>query len=112
MGILNLFKKKGEKVSAIINEIELEMKSIGFWSNNPPDFEASNFTEAPSFELWLQCVFIPNVKDAISKGSYPKQSQVGLMAMREYDHHSHVEVAQNLISLLNKFDEVIEGSWR
>ena len=69
----------------------------------------SNFTEAPSFELWLQCIFLPNARDAAKKGEYPQQSQVGLMAMRQYDYHSHVEEAQNLVSLLNKFDKIVEG---
>jgi len=31
------------------------------------------------------------------------------MALRQYDYHSHVEEAQNLLSLLNQFDKIVEG---
>lgn len=112
MNILNLFKNKSDKDKRVIealDNIEAELKSIGFWSSNPPDFMVSNFTKAPSFELWLQCIFLPNARDAAKKGEYPQQSQVGLMAMRQYDYHSHVEEAQNLVSLLNQFDKIVEG---
>jgi uncharacterized protein YqcC (DUF446 family) len=112
MSILNLFKNKSDKdkrVAEALDEIETELKSIGYWSNNPPDFNVSNFTEAPSFELWLQCIFLPNARDAAKKSEYPQQSQVGLMAMRQYDYHSSVEEAQNLVSLLNHFDKIIES---
>lgn len=99
---------KDHKVLSALNAIEAELKAIGYWSENPPDFEVSNFTEAPSFELWLQCVFLPNARAAANKSSYPAKSQVGLMAMRQYDYHSHVPEAQNLIRLLNDFDKLIE----
>nr|WP_261361997.1 hypothetical protein [Humisphaera borealis] len=39
----------------------------------------------------------------------PIHSQVGLMAMRQYDYHSHVPEAQGLLKLLQDFDELIEG---
>jgi len=112
MSVLNLFKKKSDKdkrVVEVLDKIEAELKSIGLWSSNPPDFKISNFTEAPSFELWLQCIFLPNARDAANNGEYPQRSQVGLMALRQYDYHSHVEEAQNLLSLLNQFDKIVEG---
>ncbi len=100
--------EKDIKVEKQINAIEAEMKKIGFWSENPPSFSVSNFQDAPSFELWLQCVFIPNARSAAKKSEYPSKSQVGLMAMRQYDYHSHVEEAQNLLELLYEFDEIVE----
>ena len=101
--------EKNIKVINILNHIEQEMQNIGYWSANPPIFEVENFLEAPSFELWLQCIFIPNARKAAKTGDYPKTSQVGQMAMRQYDYHSYVDEAQNLLKLLNEFDELIES---
>ena len=112
MNFTNMFKndsEKDKKVLVALDEIEAEMKKIGFWKDNPPTFKVNNYLEAPSFELWLQCVFLPNARKAAKTGEYPQNSQVGLMAMREYDYHSCVEEALNLVSLLNDFDELILG---
>lgn len=35
--------------------------------------------------------------------------QLGQMAMREYDYHSYVIEAQNLLNLLHKFDRLVIG---
>ena len=91
---------------AYLDEIENEMKKIGFWNESPPKFKVGNYLEAPSFELWLQCIFLPNARKAAESGNYPESSQVGLMAMRQYDYYSCVEEALNLVSLLNKFDKL------
>jgi uncharacterized protein YqcC (DUF446 family) len=106
---MNAQAGKGGKVSAKLDEIELEMKRIGYWAENPPAFEVKSFLEAPSFELWLQCIFIPRAREAAAANSYPSSSQVGLMAMRQYDYHSYVEEAQSLLRLLGEFDQIIVG---
>jgi len=102
--------KKDEQVLSKLDEIETEMKKIGFWSGNPPFFEVTSYMEAPSFELWLQCVFIPNAREAAGRGEYPEKSQVGLMAMKQYNYHTFLEEAQKLLCLLNQFDKIIEGN--
>lgn len=94
----------------ILNQLDLierEMKRIGFWSNNPPKFKATNYLEAPSFELWLQCIFLPNARHSAARSSYPMTSQVGTMAIRQYDYHEQVEKAQRLVELLTTFDQMI-----
>ena len=98
---------KDINVLSVLEEIKREMKEIGFWNENPPKINVSNYTEAPSFELWLQCVFIPSAIKSATSGKYPEGSQVGLMAMREYDYHSNIEEAQNLLSLLQSFDKLV-----
>lgn len=112
MSITRFFRKQSEKdmkVLSALDEIEAEMKKIGFWKENPPDVKVGNYLEAPSFELWLQCVFLPSARKAAQTGEYPSGSQVGLMAMREYDYHSCVEEAHNLVSLLHDFDRLVVG---
>jgi uncharacterized protein YqcC (DUF446 family) len=101
--------EKAERVSQKLDAIEAEMKRIGFWSADPPDFEVRDFSEAPSFELWLQCIFLPNARRAALEKKFPRRSEVGLMAMRQYDYHSFVEEAQNLKRLLEEFDAIVEA---
>ena len=106
--LINAQSGMSGRVNSKLDEIELEMKRIGYWAENPPQFEVESFLDAPSFELWLQCIFIPNARAAAAEDSYPAQSQVGLMAMRQYDYHSYVEEAQILLRLLQEFDTLIE----
>ena len=106
----NPSEEKGRLVIAKLDEIESEMKQIGYWTEDPPAFSVSSYLEAPTFELWLQCIFIPNAKAAAESNTYPSKSQVGLMAMRQYDYHSYVPEAQRLNQLLHEFDRIIEGS--
>ena len=101
--------EKDKQVLSKLDEIESEMKRINFWSENPPSFTVNNYLEAPAFELWLQCIFIPNARNAAERSKYPERSQVGLMAMRQYNYHSFIEKAQLLLHLLNQFDRIIEG---
>jgi uncharacterized protein YqcC (DUF446 family) len=106
---------KSAAVLAQLDAIEAEMRRIGFWAEDPPDLLAqvesgqiSSYLDAPSFELWLQCIFLPNARAAAREGDLPEESQVGLMALRQYDYHSHVEEAQPLLQLLYAFDAIIE----
>lgn len=100
---------KSKLVFEKLDAIETEMKRIGYWSSNPPNFTVENYLQAPSFELWLQCIFLPNARKAAAEDHYPPTSQVGLMAMRQYDYHSCVEEAHTLQALLDEFDRIIES---
>jgi uncharacterized protein YqcC (DUF446 family) len=98
-----------------LDEIETEMKKMGFWQEDPPDLQAAfssgkmqSYLDAPSFELWLQCIFLPNARRAVQTKSLPRDSQVGVMAIRQYDYHSIVPEAQKLIGLLHEFDRMVK----
>ena len=99
-----------------LDEIEAEMKRIGFWKADPPDLHAEveagrlrSYLDAPTFEVWLQALFLDNARAAVANRSLPGGSQVGLMAMRQYDYHSYVPEAQTLLRLLHEFDALVEG---
>lgn len=96
-----------ELVSSVLDDIEAEMKKIGYWNENPPSVEVRSYLEAPSFELWLQCVFLPNARNAVATGKFPEGSQVGEMASREYNSHERVWKALKLVSLLRYFDKLV-----
>jgi uncharacterized protein YqcC (DUF446 family) len=106
-------------LSEKLDAIEAEMRRIGYWQENPPDLiarydrgELRSFLDAPSFELWLQAVFLPRARKAVETDSLPRDSQVGVMAMRQYDHHSRVPEAHGLMRLLGEFDELVRGRGR
>ena len=96
---------------ALLDRIEAEMKRVGLWSSDPPDLLADveagrikTYLDVPTFELWLQCVFIPNARDRVLKDELPRDSQVGVMAMRNFDGHMYEEATSELLRLLNEFD--------
>jgi len=97
-----------------LDEIEAEMKRIGYWVATPPDWqtqskpnEIRSYLDAPSFELWLQTFFLPHARQAIHTNTVPADSQVGRIAMRQYDYHSVVAEAHRLMQLLNEFDDLV-----
>ena len=90
------------------------MKRIGYWQENPPDLQSKfasgemrSYLDAPSFELWLQTIFLPNARHRVQSDDLPSDSQVGLMALRQYDYHSSIPEAHPLMQLLNEFDDLI-----
>jgi uncharacterized protein YqcC (DUF446 family) len=112
---MNRSSSNAQAVLAKLDEIEAEMKRIGFWSDNPPDLLAEveagrlrTYLDAPTFELWLQCVFLPNARKRAEADDLPDDSQVSLMAMRQYDYHSLVPEAQPLLESLREFDRIIK----
>ncbi len=99
---------------AKLDQIESEMKRIGFWDNNPPNLlakiesgEVKSYLDMPSFELWLQVVFLRRTREAVMANNLPATSQVGVMATREYNYHSTIEEAHGLMRLLYEFDELV-----
>ena len=104
------------QMGATLETIEVELKRIGFWQDNPPDLlalcdsgEIKSYLDAPSFELWLQCVFLPRARLMLQNDQLPPSSSVGVIAMRQYDYHSYVEEAQPLLRLLNAFDAQVNA---
>ena len=101
-------------LSQKLDEIEAEMKRIGYWHASPPDLQAQaargelrSYLDAPSFELWLQALFLPNARHSVQTDALPSDSQVGLMATRQYDYHSVVPEAHGLMKLLYEFDDLV-----
>ena len=103
-----------EDLSQKLNEIEAEMKHINYWATDTSNVEAKiasgaikSYLDMPTFELWLQCVFLPNARKAVAENNLPSNSTVGLMAMRQWNYHSEVYEAHPLMKLLFAFDDMI-----
>jgi uncharacterized protein YqcC (DUF446 family) len=110
------FLRVNSPLSQKLDQIEAEMKGIGFWQENPPDLrprylsgELRTYMDAPSFELWLQTVFLANARQAVETNTLPADSQVGMMAMRHYDYHTSVPKAHALMRLLFEFDDLVRN---
>ena len=101
-------------LSQQLDAIEAEMKRLGYWQDGFADVAPGgrSYLDAPSFEHWLQTVFLPNARRAVGTGELPADSQVGLMAMRQYDYHSSVPEAHGLMRLLSGFDELVRRHHR
>jgi len=104
-----------EAARLTLERVETEMKRIGFWTDNPPPLleranrgELRSYLDAPSFEQWLQCVFLARAREAIRNDSMPASSSVAEMARRQYDYQSHVPEAQPLLRLLHAFDRLVD----
>ncbi len=107
---------KPQVVLKKLNCIKAEMKRINYWSSTPPDLlsdvksgKIKSYLDAPSFELWLQCIFIPNVIDRAKTAEFPSVSHVGFMALHYYRNQIVIEDAQLLLKMLMEFDKIIEN---
>lgn len=100
-------------MSEKINEIEAELRKIGYWKDGELKVDLRESKEdfcsdKIPFEQWLQFVFIPNVRTMIKeKQPLPDDSMVGVKAMREWDYQSTVTEALPLINLLSEFDDLV-----
>ncbi len=113
-GIDEQMDRLREQLAAKLSEIELEMRRIGYWDDAAPSHAEigrqraiRNYLDAPSFEWWLQRVFLPNATRALAEGHLPSSSEVGEIARRQYDCQSVVEEARGLMRLLCEFDSMV-----
>ena len=91
-----------QRLLAKLDQVEAEMKAIGYWSAaGLPE------PEQKTFEHWLQFKFLPEARRRIERHDLPEDSNVGVMAMRQYDYHSYVPEAQRLFLLLSEFDKLV-----
>lgn len=101
-------------LSVLLDAIEAEMRAIDLWDETPPDLlarfesgEMTSYADAPSFALWLQCVFLPRARRAVATGAFPASSNVGVLAAECYDGEPPVEEALDLVDMLLEFDEAV-----
>lgn len=92
------------------DEIEAELRKIGFWQSAALRPEQLAFTQAfamdtMSFAQWLQFIFLPRVREAIASNRFPGSSSVGAQAVREFDGDTE---AGRLVTLLAEFDALFE----
>jgi uncharacterized protein YqcC (DUF446 family) len=98
-----------ERAAEAIQQIETELKKIGWWREDSlPEaafrFEKAFARDTMTFSQWLQFILIPRVRGIIeNQGEFPGQSQVGTQAIREFDGCAE---ASDLVDLLCRFDQI------
>ncbi len=100
-------KPDAARAGALLRQLDLveaELRAIGYWCETEPSDEYRRV-----FQGWLQFEFLPVARKRVAEGDLPANSQVGLMALREYDYHSSVPEALHLVALLNDFDAMVES---
>ncbi|HEX2294779.1 MAG TPA: YqcC family protein, partial [Actinomycetota bacterium] len=83
--------RRRARLGEIADEIEAELKRLGWWTADPPSEEAvvaggAFGMNAVAFPTWLQVVFVERLRQAAS-GEFPipSSSSVSTMATREFD---------------------------
>ena len=99
-----------QNVARYADEIEAEMRKIGFWQSEPLKPEQLAFTQAfamdtMSYAQWLQFIFLPRVREAVAANQFPSGSSVGAQAVREFDGAPD---ADRLVTLLSEFDALFD----
>jgi len=109
------------EIARQLDAIEAEMKRIGYWQADPPPAllakiaagEISSYLDPSiTFEQYLQLVFLPAARQRVHDDDLPSESSMGVIAMRQYDYHSHVEEAQPLLKRLSRLDALVEAAAR
>lgn len=96
-----------DDVTRQIDQVEAELKRIGYWRDDPLPPEMYQFTQAFAmdtmpFACWLQFILIPRVRSIVeSGGEFPPTSMVATQAIREFDGLTETD---QLISTLSEFD--------
>jgi uncharacterized protein YqcC (DUF446 family) len=103
--------KKKIVAARLLDEIEAELKQIGYWHSAPlPEEKFDNMgafgMNTMAFSQWLQFVFLPQARKAVSgEREFPSESNVSVQAIREFDGDPN---AETLVSLLCEFDALVE----
>ena len=97
-------------VVKILDEIEAEMRRIGYWSDaldvqtGACEVRFKSYLDAPSFRTWVQALFLPNARAAALEGKLPARSQAGEIVRRQYAREADIPEARKLLALIRDFD--------
>jgi len=100
----DMYHRVEEQIALIVQEL----KELNHWQDVSPDpkvFENMGAfgSNTMPFTMWLQFVFVPNVKKIITeRGTFPQSSQVATYAYRNLDEGRY----ERLNTLLSEFDAI------
>lgn len=105
---------KLHRLADLLLAIEMEMRQLGLWEQNPPPPEALESLVPfchDSLELhqWLQWLFLPRMKAMLEEeATLPNQSDITSLA--EYSFQQLPHNTDELLQLLSAMDELINGA--
>jgi uncharacterized protein YqcC (DUF446 family) len=95
---------------AKVDQVEGEMRRVGYWSNSSaPALDQTALFSGVSFEKWLQFEYLPKLREAIRNNVFAAVPpyKVGLSALRQYDYHSSVPEAHQLMELCFELESLL-----
>jgi uncharacterized protein YqcC (DUF446 family) len=101
-----------EKASRLIESIEMELKRLNRWSEQPlPPEKFENMgpfgSHTMAFEQWIQFVLLPRLEEIVrTQGEFPRESKLAVYAVRQFDGDPDTD---NLQELLYQLDELVES---
>lgn len=106
-------ERKRREFGRLAAAIEVELKRMNVWRDQPLPPELYNFRVAfggdtMAFENWIQFILLPRLNDiAAGTGAPPPHSSLSVYATREFDGRE--EETWQLWKLLHEVDELIGG---
>lgn len=100
-------------LAAAVDEVEAELKRMGWWQDTPPEPERMQFRQpfgmdTLAFSQWLQFVFVPAARSMIAgERPLPPSSMLAPHAVREYDGQE--EETWQLCNILRRVDAAVNG---
>ena len=95
-----------------LEEIEAEMRRLGYWSDSLErtsgicETKYRSALDAPTFQVWVQGLFLPSARATAMEGKLPARSQAGEIARRQYAAQMQTPDAKRLLNLIREFDEL------
>ena len=101
------------RVEQLLQALELELKRLGLWQQEPPSAQALASTlpfciDTLEFHQWLQFILIARLRQMLVLAmELPRQSALHAMASEVYKEE--MMFMQPLVTLLAELDEVLTG---
>ena len=105
---------KYQQVQQLLQQLELEMKTVGLWQETPPDPHKLLSTQpfavdTLAFHQWLQFIMIPRMQALIvAQRALPTEMAVSPMAMQVYK--GELRKHRRIIECLRELDTVVSGT--
>ena len=103
--------RRRERIGEIADEIEAELRRLGWWQVDPPSEDAvlaggAFGLRSVAFPQWLQVIFVKRLRQvAAGEMDMPQSSEVSTMAYREFDGYS--QDVDHLMDLLYEVDRIV-----
>ncbi|MBW7469428.1 YqcC family protein [Marinobacter sp. M216] len=102
------------QVADSLLRIEMELRQLGLWDEEPPSPEAMQSTQpfcidTLEFTQWIQFVFVERMK-VIIQNDHPLPAVSGIAPMAEEHFRGRPESGESLVRELEEIDRLLSGS--
>jgi len=101
------------QTTRLLQQIEVELKAIGGWHQQPPSVEALQSrqpfcVDTLSFTQWLQFIMLPKMAHLVRTHA-PLPRNIAVAPMAEEALNAHQPSPERLIRLLDELDQLLSG---